>query len=199
MTHNPMSPAPDDDRRTADDKAAELFLDLRARLQEHGGVHAIQDEMVREGVIGLGPKLWVKVTRVSLVEDRASLRPPDGLEPILRFVVSDKDHRPLHRFAVEREIAVDALQLAHPSNAGLRIPAPAFEYQDVATGLIRAGDRRFLSMTPVTLDDSPDASFARGGGIRFEISDVEMTPLYSFTVDWPLAFLVINAAYPEHG
>jgi hypothetical protein len=189
----------DEIRRRVDAEAADLFFDLQALLQEHGGVAAIQDELVGHGVIRPGPILWVKVTRVSLVTPAtAALKPPDSLPPILRFVVSDADHRPLHSFGIERKVAVDALHLAHPSNAGLRAPVPAFVDVPAGAGSIRAGDERYLSMSMVRLDESPDATFAHGAGVRFEVSGQDEKPLYSFTIDWPLAFLVINAAYPEY-
>lgn len=148
-----------------DAEAAELFFDLQTMLQKHEGVAASQDELVRGGVIRPGPKLRVKVTRVSL--------------------------------ATTREIALDALELVHPSNAGLRVPAPVFVDEEVGNGVIRAGEERFLTMSMVTFDDTPDASLADDAEVRFQISNQREEPLYSFTLDWSLAFLVISSAYPE--
>lgn len=188
----------DDYRRRANAEAEELFLDRQACLQEHGGVIAIDDELVGDGIIGPGPKLWVKVTRVALAgNDGSAVRLPFDRNPILRFVVSDKEHLPQHSFAVERDAAVEALRLAHPENAALRHPVSAFVDEAVAPGIIRAGEERLLAMSGVTL--SPDGDFRRGAGVRFEVSDKHKHPLFNFSIDWPLAFLLVNAAYPEHG
>lgn len=185
-------------RDAFDAEAAELFSDLRALLQEHEGAPAVEDESVG-GELVAPQKRRVKVTRVALAAGAAAPRPSDRQEPILRFVVSDENHRPLHSFAIRRDAALDALYLAHPSSAAERIPAPAFADEEVGQGLIREGERRFLTLAMVPLDDSPGIHLVHAAAIRFEVSDENYEPLYSFTVAPDLAILIIIVAQPEHG
>jgi hypothetical protein len=189
----------DEDGRFLDSTLTERIWDIQALVQEQRGVVAIEGELVREGVIRPGPKLWVEVTEVALAEEDLSRESPAVSPPILRFVVSDENHRRLHSFAIEKAIALDVLRLAHPSRAEPRVQAPAFVDEEAGDGVVRRGSQRYLSVAMVTLENSPLATFDSGAGIRFEVFDEEEGALYSFTINWPLAFLAINVASPERG
>jgi len=127
--------------------------------------------------------------------------------PVFRFVISDKDHRrELHSFAIDSEIATDALHHAHPAFRQGRIPAPAFEIEAAASGktfdgeVIRRGAERFLTISMVTLEDPPRVvGKPPGAGIRFAPSDGAHQPLYSFTMNWPRAFVVLSVAWEGSG
>lgn len=171
--------------------------DLHARIEESGAVAANEDQLVGEGVIRGGPRLWVQAKAVALEDGPPWADPRDPL-PVLRFVVSDAEHCQLHSFAIEKELAQDALRFAHPSAPKAQVPAPAFADEPVTRGLIRRGTDRFLTLTPVTLDlpgrrGNPDA----GAGICFELADESHLSLFNFTIDWPLATFLIHAARPE--
>jgi hypothetical protein len=169
-------------------------MDLRAIVEEHGGVLAIKDELVSDGLIRPGPKLRVNVTTATLVTDEdASLQVSSPLA--LRFVVSDENHRRLYSFGIEWELAKDALQRSHGTHNKVRSPAPAFVDESVADGVLRAGAGRLLTMSLVRLEETLDG-FSDGQGIRFELSDRLGDPLANFTVDWPLAFLLIYSPHP---
>jgi len=160
------------------------------------GAVAIEDELIGKGLIRPGPKRWVKVTQVHLLGVPPS---EPRLLPHLRFVVSEEDQAQLHSFAIEQAAAVDALQLAHPSNTEPPVPAPAFIYEDAGEGLVHRGRDLFLTVSTVRLESQPRGHIGPpGNGVRFAICDSEDTQIYSFTMDWSLAFLVIIAAYPEH-
>jgi hypothetical protein len=129
-----------------------------------------------------------------------------GLLPEFRFVVTgDTEQRPeLHSFAVDSEVATDALYDAHPDRAQFRVPAPANEIGGIIgettdSEVIRRGAQRFLTVEMVTLEDPPPEAVAAGGppgaAIRFALSDAAHKSLYSFTVNWPLAFLILGVAW----
>ena len=164
-------------------------------MQERGGVPAVEDELVEDGVVRAGAKVWVTVTRVQL-EDDPPAEPFDPL-PLFRFVISDENHRPLHSFAIDSSGATDQLQLAHPTREQVRVPAPAFAYEALAGSVIRRGDDLFLTMSMVSVEH-PSGGLGSGRGIRFAVADEDNSPLYSFTMDWPLAFLVMGVAW-KHG
>lgn len=193
-----------------DDPFAEIekraLLDWRAMVQEAGGVLAMQDELVRQGVVRSGPPCWVAVTRVRFADSPGT--DSFGLLPVFRFVVSDEDHRrELHSFAIDSEAATDALHHAHPAFEQGRVPAPAFEIEAGAFGetlggdVIRRGAERFLTISMVTLEDPPPRAAGKppGAGIRFALTDAAHQPLYSFTMNWPLAFVVLGVAWEESG
>lgn len=193
---------PDSDRFAEVEK--QKLLDARAVVQEFGGVIGMLDRYVREGVARAGPRCWVTVTRVRFHDSP----PADsfGLLPDFCFVVTDDvEQRPeLHSFAIDSEIATDALFDAHPDRAQFRVPAPVNEIERIigeTTGseVIRRGAQRFLTIEMITLIDPPSEAVAAGGppgtGIRFALSDAAHKPLYSFTVNWPLAFLLLGIAW----
>jgi hypothetical protein len=174
------------------------LLDMQARIEEWGGVPANEDELVREGVIRGGPKLWVQARAASVEDGPPWIDPFDPL-PVLRFVISDADHRPLHSFAIEKEIAQDALGFVHPSLPQAPVPAPAFVDLPLRRGLIRRGSDRYLTMMLVTLDLPGRAGNPKAGAaVRFEVADEDHFSLFNFTIDWPLAFFLVKAARPEH-
>jgi hypothetical protein len=182
------------------------LLDWRAMVQEAGGVLAMQDELVREGVVRSGPRCWVTVTRVRFEDSPAT--DSFGLLPVFRFVISnDDDRRELHSFAIDSEVATGALHHAHPAFDRSRAPAPAFELEHPAAGEISSdgivcrGAELFLMISMVTLEDPPLRTAGRppGVGIRFALSDGAHQLLHSFTINWPLAFVVLGVAWEEAG
>jgi hypothetical protein len=184
----------------------QYLLDARAMVQESGGVIGMLDRYVREGVVRAGPRCWITVTRVRLHDSP----PADafGLLPEFCFVVTDDtEQRPeLHSFAIDSEIAIDALYNAHPNRARFRVPAPANEIERIIgettdSEVIRRGAKRFLNVEPVTLEDPPPETVVvgnpPGAGIRFALSDEAHKPAYSFAVNWPLAFVMLRVAWEE--
>ncbi len=154
------------------------LLDWRAMVQEAAGVLAMQDVLVREGVVRAGPRCWVTVTRVRFADSPAT--DSFGLLPVFRFVISsDADRRELHSFAIDSEVAIGALHHAHPAFERSRVPAPAFKLEPPVAGEIssdgkvRRGAERFLMISMVTLEDPPPRVAGRppGVGIRFALSD----------------------------
>jgi hypothetical protein len=80
---------------------------------------------------------------------------------------------------------------------------PGFEDELIGDGLVKAGSKRFISVTMVWLvpdDAEPEAVGDReqlGAGLRFEVSDETHRPLYSFAVDYRLIFGAMGVAYPQ--
>ena len=171
-------------------------MDLQAVMEEHGGVPAIEGDLMREGVVRVIAKRWVK-TAIVTVEGGPSADRCGA--PVVRFSISDEDHKELHSFGILWETAKDVLQLAHPGHAGHRTHGAGFAALPVSDRVVREGDRQYLTASMVTLDCSPTTNVSDGAGVRFEVSDRHEQPLYSFTVDWPLAFLVVNAVDPLRG
>jgi hypothetical protein len=127
---------------------------------------------------------------------------------VFHFVVTDdtEHRRELHSFAIDSEIATDALYDAHPSRAPFRVPAPANEIEPTNldredSGIICRGSEQFLTIEMVALEDPPPKAVTTlgppGAGIRFALSDGARHPLYSFTMNWPLAFVMLGVAWEK--
>jgi hypothetical protein len=191
-----------DGDETLAEREKRALLDARAKIQEAGGVLAMQDESVRDGVVRPGPPCWVAVTRVRYAD--SPMVDAYGLLPVFRFVVSDFDHRrELHSFAIDSEIALDAFHHSHPAFEEHHVPAPVYEIEPptrsepVGGEVIRRGEIRFLAMSMVTLENPPPTASRQppGVAIRFAVSDETHQPLYSFTMNWPLALVALQVAW----
>lgn len=177
------------------DDQIQRTLDLRAQVQEVEGVKAVEDHLVREGVIRIGANWWVKVTRVEFEGDP----PPTKyvhLLPVFRFEVSDEARRPVHSFAIDADKATESLRTAYPTNRHEREPQQAFEIERVEGSVVRRAAERFLTIETVEPEVPPHPG-PIAPGMRFAISDTDHRPLYSFTMEWPDAFLALTVAWEE--
>jgi hypothetical protein len=182
---------------TADqDGGIRTMLELRAMVQESDGVPAGEAELLDDDRVRPGRNLWVKVTRAEF-EDEPHMDPL-SVPPVFHLVVADGNHRPLHHLGVDAMLATETLGTAYTGYADQRVPAEAFEVEEVRKGVLRRGEKCFLTITMHTFEHPPPGSDEAGDAIRYAVlpeADLEADPLYSFIVNWPDAFLLFTVAF----
>lgn len=187
--------AAEDELAAADGAGEEGYLRIKALLQ--GGIPAMGG-LPAAGGSGKAAKLWVQVKRVAVEGELPWMEPEDPF-PVLRFAIYDWDRRPLHSFAIERELAEDALRFTHTTLGQRGTPAAAFADQRVSPGLIGRGDQRYLTMSRSTLGSSHGAGSSPLAAIRFELADDRHRPFLAFTIGRTLVAFMLALALPEHG
>jgi hypothetical protein len=197
LSNHVAHPPIDHYRRLIGLEAAEMFLDMQARMPRYREVAAIEVEQLSDRVIR-GRQLWVNVTTVSV-----SGGPPAQSAcstSTLRFVVLDQNHRQLHSFGIDWEVADHALELAHLGHTAMQVPVPGFTIrQQERDGRLLRGDGQLVTISLLTFDNTSDSEwFSNGAALRFGVTDLRGRRS-NFTIDWPLAITVINAAHPDHG
>lgn len=100
--------------------------DVRALIQEHGGIPAFEDVQLGDSLVQAGPGRFVNITMVWLAPEleegqAVSSRPYENVDYRklgcgLRFEVCDEDHKPLYHFSVDHEALIVGLTVAYPQN-----------------------------------------------------------------------------------
>ena len=75
---------------------------------------------------------------------------------------------------------------------------PAFEDELIGEFLVQPGAKRFVTITIVRRADEVQKDKS-GLGLRFELSDEDHQPLYSFAIDHRLLYGALAVAWPEGG